>query len=217
MDYVGINLRQGLHLVLSGKARDAMGPGEESPTIRERYGRTRLGSLMMARRLIEAARSSSRELASVAQRRSGGRPRGYARGEFRPLRICIVRSWTAALSALLEDMDQRGMLKETLVVAVGEFADVPGWEWDVGQLQLSRRPRPLAVLLQRGRGGSGHRTGSQYGESDATASSPKESRSSGGLAGDGVFLAGIDGHGDPQSPESTPRIGERDTCPGLWS
>ena len=68
------------------------------------------------------------------------------------------------------------MLKETLVVAVGEFgrSSAPGRQ-HFGQLQCPRRPRSLALLLQRAWWpAAGIARGAQYGESDQTASSPKD-------------------------------------------
>ena len=58
----------------------------------------------------------------------------------------------AGLSALIADLDERGLLKETLVVAVGEFGRSPQRGVSTsGNEQQRRRPRPLAVLLHRRR------------------------------------------------------------------
>ena len=96
---------------------------------------------------------------------------------FGPLKNLHCPKLDRGLSALLEDMDQRGLLKETLVVAIGEFGRSPRMGVSTsGNTQLARWPRSLAVLLQRGRGGLRHRARRQYGESDQTASSPKRSR-----------------------------------------
>ena len=79
------------------------------------------------------------------------------------------------LSALISDLDERVLLAETLVVAVGEFGRSPqrGPE-HLGQRQQPRRPRPLALLLHRLPGGGGHQAGFVYGKSDKTASGPLE-------------------------------------------
>src|SRR5439155_6295007 len=79
------------------------------------------------------------------------------------------------LSALIEDLDQRGLLKETLVVAVGEFGRSPRLGVSTSGNSNSPDGRDhwpycySAVVA-----GAGIARGSQYGESDATASSPKE-------------------------------------------
>ena len=50
-----------------------------------------------------------------------------------------------AFSALVEDLQDRGLLDSTLVIMLGEFGRTP-------QDQRPGRPRPLARLLQRGDG-----------------------------------------------------------------
>ena len=56
------------------------------------------------------------------------------------------------LSSLIADLDERGLLDETLVVAVGEFGRSPqARRQHFGQQQQRRRPRSLAVLLHGGR------------------------------------------------------------------
>ena len=131
----------------------------------------------MARRLIEAGtRVRAGELAVRRERQSGNRLLGHARRELRSAEESALPEARPRLSALLEDMDQRGMLKETLVVAIGEFGRSPRMGVSTsGNTQLAGWPRSLAVLLQRRRRRLRHRArGMQYGESDPTASSPKE-------------------------------------------
>ena len=56
----------------------------------------------------------------------------------------------AGLSTLVADLDDRGLLDDTLVVAVGEFGRSPQRGLSTSrQRQQRRRPRPLAVLLHR--------------------------------------------------------------------
>jgi hypothetical protein len=81
----------------------------------------------MARRLIEAGTKFVQvNRASVA---NGDRrpPPGILTRQTSGPEELIVRSWIAACRRSLEDMDQRGLLKETLVVAVGEFGRSRGW------------------------------------------------------------------------------------------
>jgi hypothetical protein len=68
---------------------------------------------------------------------------------FGPLKNLHCPKLTRRWSALLEDMDQRGLLKETMVVAVGEFRRAAHGRLHQRQQQQPRRARPLAVLLQR--------------------------------------------------------------------
>ena len=95
--------------------------------MRERYGLHTFGqSRPMARRLIEAGTTFVQvNWPSVAN----GDPETSAwdthAANFRPLKNLHCPKLDRGLSALLEDMDQRGLLKETLVVAVGEFGRSP--------------------------------------------------------------------------------------------
>jgi uncharacterized protein (DUF1501 family) len=93
---------------------------------------------------------------------------------FGPLKNLHCPKLDRGLSALLEDMDARGLLKETLVVAVGEFGRSPR----IGVSTSGNSNAPdgrdhwpycySAVVA-----GCGIARGAQYGESDDTGSSPK--------------------------------------------
>lgn len=164
-------------LVLSGKARDAMDLSKEQTAVRERYGRYTFGqSLLMGRRLIEAGTKFVQvNWPSVAN----GDPEKTAwdthAANFGPLKNLHCPKLDRSLSALLEDMDQRGLLQETLVVCVGEFGRSPRMGVSTSGNSNSPDGRDhwpycySAVVA-----GAGVARGMQYGESDATASSPKD-------------------------------------------
>jgi hypothetical protein len=171
------NYAKAYDLVLSGKARDAMDLSKEPDTMRERYGQHTFGqSLLMARRLIEAGtRFVQVNWPSVAN----GNPETTAwdthAANFGPLKNLHCPKLDRGLSALLEDMDQRGLLAETLVVAIGEFGRSPRLGVSTSGNSNSPDGRDhwpycySAVVA-----GAGIGRAVQYGESDATASSPKE-------------------------------------------
>src|SRR3954453_22150537 len=164
-------------LVLSGKARDAMDLTKEADKVRERYGMHTFGqSVLMSRRLIEAGtRFVQVNWPSVAN----GDPEKTAwdthAANFAPLKNLHCPKLDRALSALLEDMDQRGMLKETLVIAIGEFGRSPRMGVSTSGNSNSPDGRDhwpycySAVVA-----GAGIRRGALYGKSDATGSSPIE-------------------------------------------
>ncbi|MBZ2186502.1 MAG: DUF1501 domain-containing protein [Bryobacter sp.] len=164
-------------LVLSGKARDAMDLSKEQDSMRDRYGRYTFGqSLLMGRRLIEAGTKFVQvNWPSVAN----GDPEKTAwdthAANFGPLKNLHCPKLDRSLSALLEDMDQRGLLKETLVVCVGEFGRSPRMGVSTSGNSNSPDGRDhwpycySAVVA-----GAGVARGMQYGESDSTASSPKD-------------------------------------------
>jgi hypothetical protein len=164
-------------LILSGRARNAFDLAQEPAKVRDRYGRHTFGQgCLMARRLIEAGtRFVQMNWPAVAN----GNPVVDAwdthAANFGPLRDLHCPKLDSGLSALLEDLDQRGMLKETLVVAVGEFGRSPrlGVSTSGNSNSPDGRdhwPYCYTALIA----GAGIRRGALYGKSDATGSSPAE-------------------------------------------
>src|SRR5205814_639687 len=106
-------------LVSSGRARNAFDLAQEKTELRDKYGRHTFGQgLLLARRLVEAGtRFVQVNWPAVAN----GDPKVDAwdthAANFGPLRDLHCPKLDSGLSALLEDMEQRGLWKETLVVA----------------------------------------------------------------------------------------------------
>lgn len=164
-------------LILSGRAREAFDLTKEDDKMRDRYGRHTFGQgLLTARRLIEAGtRFVQMNWPSVAN----GDPNTDAwdthAANFGPLRNLHCPKLDSGLSALLEDMEQRGLLKETLVVAVGEFGRSPRLGVSTSGNSNSPDGRDHWPYCYTGLvAGAGIKRGSVYGKSDATASSPVE-------------------------------------------
>jgi hypothetical protein len=164
-------------LILSGRAREAFDLTKEPDKMRDRYGRHTFGQgLLMARRLIEAGtRFVQMNWPSVAN----GDPNTTAwdthAANFGPLRNIHCPKLDSGLSALLEDMDQRGLLKETLVIAVGEFGRSPRLGVSTSGNSNSPDGRDHWPYCYTGLvAGAGIRRGALYGKSDATGSSPVE-------------------------------------------
>ncbi len=164
-------------LVSSGRARTAFDLAQEPAKVRDRYGRHTFGQgLLLARRLIEAGtRFVQVNWPAVAN----GNPTVDAwdthASNFGPLKNLHCPKLDSGLSALLEDMDQRGMLKETLVVAIGEFGRSPrlGVSTSGNTNSPDGRdhwPYCYTALIA----GAGIKRGALYGKSDATGSSPAE-------------------------------------------
>jgi hypothetical protein len=164
-------------LVSSGRARDAFDLTKESDKTRDRYGRHTFGQgLLLGRRLIEAGtRFVQVNWPAVAN----GNPTVDAfdthAANFGPLRNLHCPKLDSGLSALLEDLDQRGLLKETLVVAIGEFGRSPRLGVSTsgnGNAPDGRDHWPYCYTSIVA--GAGVTRGALYGKSDATASSPAE-------------------------------------------
>jgi hypothetical protein len=164
-------------LILSGKARDAFDLTKEPAKVRDRYGRHTFGqSVLLARRLIEAGtRFVQVNWPSVAN----GDPKTTAwdthAANFGPLKNLHCPKLDSALSALLEDLSQRGMLDDTLVLAIGEFGRSPRMGVSTsgnGNAPDGRDHWPYCYTALIA--GAGVKRGAVYGKSDATASSPIE-------------------------------------------
>ncbi len=166
-----------LGLILSGRARKAFDLNEEPAKVRDRYGRHPFGqSALLARRLIQAGtRFVQVNWPSVAN----GDPKVTAwdthAANFGPLKDLHCPKLDSALSALLEDLHQRGMLEDTLVLAIGEFGRSPrlGVSTSGNSNSPDGRdhwPYCYTALIA----GGGVPGGRLYGKSDATASSPAE-------------------------------------------
>lgn len=164
-------------LILSGKAREAFDLSKEPDKVRERYGRHTFGqSVLTARRLIEAGtRFVQVNWPSVAN----GDPNTTAwdthAANFGPLKNLHCPKLDSALSALLVDMDQRGMLDDTLILAIGEFGRSPRLGVSTsgnGNAPDGRDHWPYCYTALIA--GAGIQRGVVYGKSDATGSSPVE-------------------------------------------
>jgi uncharacterized protein (DUF1501 family) len=166
-----------LGLILSGRARKAFDLNEEPAKVRDRYGRHTFGqSVLLARRLIQAGtRFVQVNWPSVAN----GDPNVTAwdthAANFKPLKNIHCPKLDSALSALLEDLHQRGMLQETLVLAIGEFGRSPRLGVSTsgnGNAPDGRDHWPYCYTALIAGGGIGG--GRVYGKSDATGSTPVE-------------------------------------------
>ena len=164
-------------LILSGRARKAFDLTQETEKMRDRYGRHTFGQgALLARRLIEAGtRFVQLNWPAVAN----GDPKVDAwdthAANFGPLKNLHCPKLDSALSALLEDMDQRGMLEDTLVVAIGEFGRSPRLGVSTSGNGNAPDGRDHWPYCYTGLvAGAGVKRGAIYGKSDATGSTPIE-------------------------------------------
>lgn len=164
-----------LNLVLSGKARDAFDLNREPVTIRERYGKNTFGQCcLLARRLIEAGtRVVQVNWPKVAN--SDNHSWDVHSGLSNRMKNQSAPMLDAGLSTLLTDLDERGLLKETLVIAVGEFGRSPQRGVSTSGNENSDDGRDhwpycyTAVVA-----GAGVKRSFVHGKSDKTGSAPLE-------------------------------------------
>jgi uncharacterized protein (DUF1501 family) len=164
-----------LNLISSGRARDAFDLNKEDDAMRERYGRNTFGQCcLLARRLVEAG-TRVVEVVWPKVANSDNHSWDVHKGLTKRMRDQSSPMLDAGLSGLLSDLDDRGMLDETLVVAVGEFGRSPqrGVSTSGNSNEDDGRdhwPYCYTACLA----GAGIGRGRVYGKSDQTASAPHE-------------------------------------------
>jgi hypothetical protein len=163
-----------LTLVLSGRAREAFDLSREAPALRARYGRNTFGqSCLLARRLIEAG-TRVVEVIWPKVANSDNHSWDHHVGLTDRMRRQSGPMLDSGLAALIADLDQRGLLSETLVVAVGEFGRSPQKGVSTsgnGNSADGRDHWPYCYTAVMA--GAGAKRGYVHGESDRTASSPR--------------------------------------------
>jgi uncharacterized protein (DUF1501 family) len=165
-----------LNLIVSGRARQAFDLNAESAAVRDRYGRNTFGqSCLLARRLVEAG-TRVVEVIWPKVANSDNHSWDHHVGLTERMKNQSGPMLDAGLSGLLEDLDQRGMLDETLVVAVGEFGRSPQKGVSTsgnGNSADGRDHWPYCYTAVVA--GAGTKRGYVHGQSDQTGSAPLES------------------------------------------
>jgi hypothetical protein len=162
------DLERAYRLITSAEAKTAFDLSEESRETRQRYGGKSIGqSCLLARRLIE------RGVPFVTVNNRGWDTHdnlytrlkeGYTGAK---VGVGLIPSLDLALSALIEDLDDRGMLDETLIVVMGEFGRTPKLNIAGGR---DHWPRVFSTVLA----GGGVPGGQVIGSSDSVGESPKD-------------------------------------------
>jgi hypothetical protein len=165
-DYRG----QAFAMLTSGSA-DTFDLGREPERLRDRYGRTRFGqSCLLGRRLIEhgvpfVQVNWSDHVEAEEDAGDGGWDHHYR--NFQLMQDRHAPWLDQAYSALIEDLERRGLLATTLVIAVGEFGRTPKINDKAGRDHWEHCYSALVA-------GGGVRGGRVIGTSDRTASHPIE-------------------------------------------
>ena len=162
-----------LKLIVSGRAREAFDIASESPALRDRYGRNTFGqSCLLARRLIEAG-TRVVEVIWPKVANSDFHSWDHHTDLTKRMKENSGPMLDAGLSTLIADLDERGMLDDTLLVAVGEFGRSPvkGVSTSGNGNSADGRdhwPYCYSAVLA----GAGIKRGQIHGKSDKTGSAP---------------------------------------------
>ena len=162
--------QQAYTLMSSQKARDAFELHRESDAMRDKYGMNRFGqSCLLARRLVEAGvrfvtvNMFETVFDEITWDIHGSKP-------FSPIscyRDLVGPMFDMAYSSLLEDLSQRGLLSNTMVVAFGEFGRTPKVNPAGGR---DHWPQCWSILM----GGGPLKGGTIVGASDEIGAAPKD-------------------------------------------
>jgi uncharacterized protein (DUF1501 family) len=164
-----------LNLIISGRARDAFDLQHENDETRDLYGRNTFGqSCLLARRLIEAG-TRVVEVIWPKVANSDNHSWDVHQGLTKRMKTQNSPMLDAGLSALIADLDERGLLDETLVVAVGEFGRSPKRGVSTsGNVNTNDGRDHWPYCYTAVIAGAGVKRGFVYGKSDKTASAPIE-------------------------------------------
>ena len=162
--------QQALGLLSGSAARQAFDLTQEPASVRDRYGRSRYAqSVLLARRMVEAGVSIVR----INWTRITDKPnQGGWDTHTQHAQCCkdfLMPIMDQAYSALIEDLSERGLLDDTLIVWLGEFGRTPKINANAGRDHWGS-VFPVALA------GGGVRGGIVHGSSDSQAAFPVEGR-----------------------------------------
>lgn len=177
--------RRAMDLLTSDRAKKAFDLSIEKPDVRDRYGRHAWGQrLLLARRLIEAG---STFVTVILENPYQSGVEWLKQGTYNwdshavnchlfddaQIRFPI---YDQCVTALIEDLEQRGLSKRTLVVVTGEFGRTPriteqtGTQTGVRQPGRDHWPQAMSLITF----GGGMRTGQVIGSTNSRGEHPKD-------------------------------------------
>ncbi len=150
--------QRAFRLIGSPAARDAFDMSKEPEKFKNRYGRNQAGQrMLLARRLVEAG-ARFVTLSYAGWDHHGGITQKMRR---------LMPAFDQGFAALLADLDERGLLDETLVMVSSEFGRTPKINADAGRDHWSK---VFSVVVA----GGGFKRGAVVGSSGATAYEPEQ-------------------------------------------
>lgn len=190
---------QAYRLVTSPEAKSAFDLTSEREEVRARYGQRMFGqSCLLARRLVE------RGVAFVSVHNTGWDTHedlalhlklGYSGAK---VGVGLLPTFDQGFSALLDDLSQRSLLEETLVIAMGEFGRTPKLNTRGGR---DHWPRVFSAVLA----GGGVPGGQVIGASDRVGESPSDNPvTPNDLARTIYTLLGVDPEHELRTPDGRP-------------
>ncbi len=187
--------RRAYELLASPASRNAFDLAKEPGPVRDAYGPTPFAqSCLLARRLVEAG------VSLVTVNSVPYREWDTHADNFKNLKNTLLPVMDRGVSALLKDLEGRGLLEETLVVWLGDMGRTPRINKNAGRDHWSFC---YSILLA----GGGIRGGQVYGSSDRSAAYPSTSPvSPGDVATTLYHCLGIDPHSHVTDQQGRPLV-----------
>ncbi|MSR43482.1 MAG: DUF1501 domain-containing protein [Pedosphaera sp.] len=175
--------RRAFNLLTADTTRRAFELEREAVALRESYGRNIYGqSVLLARRLIEAGT----RVVTMSWAPDANATWDTHGGNFQKLKTTLLPQFDAACASLLDDLNQRGLLRRTLVAVIGDFGRTPRINNNAGRDHWNAC---YSVMLA----GGGIKAGFVHGASDRTGSLPSERPTSpGDIIATIYHLLGVD-------------------------
>jgi hypothetical protein len=149
--------QQALDILRSDKTKKAFDLAKESEALRDSYGKNPFGQgALAARRLVEAG------VRFVTISTGGWDTHGQ---NFNALKTRLLPNLDTTLSALIKDLDEKGLLDSTIVMCAGEFGRTPKINKNAGRDHWARS---MACVLA----GGGLKRGYVHGSTDASGMAP---------------------------------------------
>jgi hypothetical protein len=195
------NFNLAYRLMSSAQAREAFALDKEPAKVRERYGLTRFGqSCLLARRLIErgvrfvTVNMFETVFDEITWDIHGSKPFT----DIAEMSRLVAPNFDQAYTALLEDLQDRGLLETTIVTAMGEFGRTPKINPAGGR---DHHPGVWSILM----GGGPIKGGQVIGESDELGYAPKSRPVTPGDVAATLYRGlGLDPHKELPGPQNRP-------------
>lgn len=171
--------RRALELLTSDAARNAFDLSQEPQQLRDRYGMHPWGQrALMARRLVEAGSSFVTMVMENPMRKGESFPEGViynwdshaVNGHIFDDAKYRLPIFDQAISALVEDVHNRGLQKRVMVIVTGEFGRTPRISYSNGRPGRDHWPSAMSLLIF----GGGMRTGQVIGSTTSKGETPKD-------------------------------------------
>jgi len=177
---LNIQYKQALQMLGSARCRKAFDMSEESPQTRDQYGRNRTGqACLLARRLVQAEVPFVNVFLSHTIRGQDVFPGvtdqyGWDTHNdiFVALQKHLLPRFDQAVTALILDLEKRGLLDQTLVICMGEFGRAPQVKKERSFAGNLPGRKHWAEVYSIAMAGAGIKRGTVIGKSDRLGGSP---------------------------------------------